>query len=119
MLERYDGKLIRITTEDGDVFTDEAESLPSGYGLVEFDRAEESIRIDDVQIFHSEIRKIEVLSGSPAPAPAQDRYDDLMGRLLEGPYQIADILIMCSAKTSGSGLRSQLSQESKVTSISS
>ena len=92
MLERYDGKLIRITTEDGDVFTGEAESLPSGYGLVEFDRAEESIRIDDVQIFHSEIRKIEVLTESPAPAPARDRYDDLMGRLLEGPYQIADIL---------------------------
>ena len=72
MLERYDGKLIRITTEDGDVFTGEAEFLPSGYGLVEFDRAEESIRIDGVQIFHSEIRKIKVLSGSPAPAPARD-----------------------------------------------
>ena len=92
MLERYDGKLIRITTEDGDVFTGEAESLPSGYGLVEFDRAEESVCIDDVQIFHSEIRKIEVLTDSPAPVPVRDRYDDLMGRLLEGPYQIADVL---------------------------
>ena len=76
MLERYDGKLIRITTEDGDVFTGEAESLPSGYGLVEFDRAEESVCIDDVQIFHSEIRKIEVLTESPAPVPARDRARD-------------------------------------------
>ena len=92
MLERYDGKLIRITTEDGDVFTGEAESLPSGYGLVEFDRAEESLRIDDVLIFHSDIRKIEVLTDSPAPVPVRDRYDDLMGRLLEGAYQIADVL---------------------------
>ena len=92
MLHRYEGKTVRITTEDGCVFTGEAEACPSGYGLCEFDRAEESIRIDDVQIFQSDIRKIEVLKESADPEPARDRYDDLMGRLLEGPYRIVDVL---------------------------
>ncbi len=92
MMSRYDGKQIRVTTEDGDVFTGEAEFLPSGYGLVEFDRAEESLRIDDVLIFHSDIRKIEVLTDSLAPVPVRDRYGELMGRLQEGADQIVDVL---------------------------
>lgn len=91
MLERYDGKRIRITTEDGDVFTGSAESFPSGYGLHEFDRAEESIRIRGVFVFRSDIRKIEVLPDS-GKAPAARQYDDLIGELLEKTYRVADIL---------------------------
>ena len=48
LLFRYDGKRVRITVEDGSVFTGTAEVLPSGYGLHEFDRAEESIRLGDI-----------------------------------------------------------------------
>lgn len=91
MLDRYDGKEIRVMTEDGDVFMGIAESFPSGYGLHEFDRAEESIRIDDVFIFRSDIRKIEVLS-EKSEAPAAREYDGLIGQLLERPYRVADIL---------------------------
>ena len=91
MLSRYEGKRIRITTEDGSVFAGEAEVLPSGYGLHEFDRAEESILIEQTHIFHSDIRKIELLSeGNPPIAPRQ--FDNLMGDLLEGPYWIVDVL---------------------------
>ena len=92
MLGRYQDREIRITTADGLVFTGTAEVLPSGYGLCELDREEESIRLDDVILFKSDIRKIEDLSG-PESAPADPRrFDDLMGDLLEGPYWIVDIL---------------------------
>ena len=92
MLSRYNNKQIRITTEDGSVFTGTAETLPSGYGLHEFDRAEESIQIDDVIIFKSEIKAVEVLSDSGPGVVMPGRFDDLMGDLLEGPYRIVDIL---------------------------
>ena len=48
MLLRYDGKKVRLTDEDGSVFTGTAEVFPSGYGLHEFDRAEETIRLGDI-----------------------------------------------------------------------
>ena len=91
MLSRYEGKRLRITTEDGSVFAGDAAVFPSGYGLHEFDRAEESILIEQTHIFHSDIRKIELLSEDKSPiAPRQ--FDDLMGDLLEGPYRIVDVL---------------------------
>ena len=62
MLSRYQGKEVRITTEDGFVFSGFAEVFPSGFGLHEFDREEEGIQFDDVIIFKSEIRTIEELS---------------------------------------------------------
>ena len=91
-LTRFDGKRITVTTEDGSVFTGIAEVLPSGYGLHEFDRSEESIRIDDTYIFHSQIRKIETLSETERAVIMARQFDDLMGDLLEGPYWIADVL---------------------------
>ncbi len=65
MLSRCDDKMIRLTTEDGAVFTGRAEAFPSGCGLHVFDRAEESIRIGGVHIFASQIKKIEFLFVSP------------------------------------------------------
>ena len=62
MLLRYQDKEVQITTVDGAVFTGIAEVLPSGYGLHEFDREEESIQLDDVILFKSDIRTIEELS---------------------------------------------------------
>ena len=92
MLFRYDNKRVRITTEQGDVFTGIADVCSSGYGLHEFDRMEESLRIDDRQIFRSDIRKIEVLPERWDPLPASDQLDARMGDLLEGPCLIVDIL---------------------------
>ena len=43
VLSRFDHKRVEITAEDGSVCTGTAEVYPSGYGLHEFDRAEESI----------------------------------------------------------------------------
>ena len=92
MLYRYQNKQVRITTEDGSVFTGIAEVFPSGYGLHEFDREEESIQVDDVILFKSDIQSIEELSETPAEDEDPRRFDDMMGALLEGPYWIVDIL---------------------------
>lgn len=92
MLSRYEHKRIRITTEDGSVLSGIAEVFPSGYGLHEFGRAEESVRIRNVFVFKSDIRRIEDLS-DPAVQDITPRvFDDLMGELLEGPFWIVDIL---------------------------
>ena len=92
MLYRYQNKQVRITTEDGAVFTGIAEVLPSGYGLHEFDREEEGVQLDDTVIFKSDIRTIEELSRTVPEAADPRRFDDMMGELLEGPYWIVDIL---------------------------
>jgi len=92
MLYRYQNKQVRITTEDGAVFTGIAEFLPSGYGLHEFDREEESIQLDDVILFKSDIQRIEEQSEAPTEDADPRRFDEMMGALLEGPYWIVDIL---------------------------
>ena len=92
MLSRYQGKEVRITTEDGFVFSGFAEVFPSGFGLHEFDREEEGIQFDDVIIFKSEIRTIEEVSKLLPEATDARRFDTMMGELLEGPYRVVDIL---------------------------
>ena len=92
MLNRYQNKMIKVTTEDGTEFTGIADVFPSGYGLHEFDRAEEGIQLDDVIVFKSDIRKIEELSDGASDQADARRYDEMMGELLEGPYRIVDIL---------------------------
>ena len=92
MLSRFEGREIRVTAEDGTVFTGTAEVFPSGYGLHEFGREEECLRLGDVILFRSDIRRIEDLT-KPAPGSGDPRrFDELMGALLEGPYWIVDIL---------------------------
>ena len=92
MLNRYQNKKIKVTTEDGAEFTGIADVFPSGYGLHEFDRAEEGIQLDDVIVFKSDIRRIEKLSDAAADEADARRFDEMMGELLEGPYRIVDIL---------------------------
>ncbi len=92
MLSRYDKKLLRVTTESGSVLTGTGQVFPSGYGLVEFDRAEEGIQIGGATVFQSDIRIIEILPETESPDFSPRQFDDLMGDLLEGPYWIADIL---------------------------
>ncbi len=92
MLNRYQNKKIKVTTQDGAEFTGTADVFPSGYGLHEFDRAEEGIQLDDVIVFKSDIRRIEELSDAASDEPDARRFDEMMGELLEGPYWIVDIL---------------------------
>ena len=92
MLFRYQDKEVRVTTEDGEVFTGIAKAFPSGYGLHEFDREEEGIQLGDMILFKSDIRSIEALPEAASEAADPRRFDDMMGALLEGPYRIVDIL---------------------------
>lgn len=91
MLSQFDGKRVTLTTEDGEVFSGTAEVLPSGYGLHEFGRAEESIQIGETVIFQSEIRQIALAEEAGTGDADPRRFDNLMGELLEGPYRIADV----------------------------
>ena len=92
MLNRYQNKKIKVTTQDGAEFTGTADVFPSGYGLHEFDRAEEGIQLDDVIVFKSDIRRIEELPDTASDESDARRFDEMMGELLEGPYRIVDIL---------------------------
>ena len=60
-LFKYEDKCVRVTDRDGYVFTGVAESFPPGYGLHEFNREEESLKIGDYQIFESDIAAVEIL----------------------------------------------------------
>ena len=92
MLYRYQDKEVRITMEDGSVFTGIAEVFPSGYGLHEFGREEEGIQLDDVVLFKSDIQSIENVAKIAPETADPRRFDNMMGELLEGPYWIVDIL---------------------------
>ena len=92
MLNRYQNKKIKVTTQDGAEFTGIADVFSSGYGLHEYDRAEEGIQLDDVIVFKSDIRRIEELSDAASGKADARRLDEMMGELLEGPYWIVDIL---------------------------
>lgn len=91
-LSKYENRKVKITTEDGSVFTGRAGVFPSGYGLHEFGREEESVLIGDTQIFRSEIRKIETFPDDEGRNSGSGDLSALMGDLLEGPYFVADIL---------------------------
>lgn len=92
MLSRFDGKVVRVTDVDGEVFTGEAESFSSGYGLHEFGVEEESLLVDDTQIFLSQIDSIEEVTGDPGRELTGRAFDELVGELLDKPYRVGDIL---------------------------
>ena len=60
-LFEYEEKLVRVTDKQGNSFTGIAETFPPDYGLHEFNREEESIKIQDYMIFKSDIEKVEFL----------------------------------------------------------
>ena len=92
MLSRYEGRQIRVTTEDGEVFTGTAEAFPSGYGLHVFGVEEESVLLGDTHIFLSQIRRIDELPEKPQEPQLKNRCEAVVEALLDGPYLIADIL---------------------------
>lgn len=62
-LSQYQDKIVRVVDQDGRSFTGIASAYPSKYGLHEFDREEESVKLNDYQLFESDIATIEELSG--------------------------------------------------------
>lgn len=92
MLSRYNGKTIRLTTVDGDVFTGKAQTFPAGYTLDTFGVEEESVCIGGTHIFLSQIARIEPPAGSAVTEDDRKRYAELTEELLELPYRIADTL---------------------------
>lgn len=60
-LSQYEGKIVRAVDTNGRAFTGVAVSFPSGYGLHEFGREEESVEINGYQLFESDIAEIKAL----------------------------------------------------------
>lgn len=58
-----DNKIIRLTDSGGKIFTGKADTFSADYGLHEFGREEEGIRLNGYTIFESEIVRIEELTG--------------------------------------------------------
>lgn len=60
-LYQFEGKLVHVTDKWGNQFTGIATSSPAEYGLIEFDREETSIKVNDCQIFEPDIAEIREL----------------------------------------------------------
>ena len=60
-LYRYEHKIVRVIDMDDRAFTGVAISFPADYGFHEFNRDEESIKIEDYQLFESDIAEINEL----------------------------------------------------------
>ena len=58
---KYEDRRVRVTDNQGNTFTGVAESFPSGYGLHEFGREEESVKVGEYQLFEGDIARIELL----------------------------------------------------------
>lgn len=62
-LYQYEGRIVRVIDVDGRAFTGIPVAFPAEYGFHEFNRDEESIKLNDYQLFESDIAEIRVLSG--------------------------------------------------------
>ena len=60
-LSKYDNRLIRVIGRWGEVFVGFSKSHSVDFGISEFGRDEESIKIGDYLVFEDDIAKIEVL----------------------------------------------------------
>ncbi len=61
LFDLYEGKMIRLTDMDGNTLTGVADTFPSGYGLHEYGKEEEGIRLGEYVIFKSQILKVETI----------------------------------------------------------
>ena len=57
----YEGKLIRLTDDQGNTFTGVADTFPAEYGMHELGREEEGIQLGEYVIYRSQIAKVEIL----------------------------------------------------------
>jgi predicted GNAT family N-acyltransferase len=60
-LSQYEGKIVRVIDVGGRAFTGVPVAFPADYGFHEFNRDEESIKIEDYQLFESDIVEIKEL----------------------------------------------------------
>lgn len=60
-LSQYEDKIVRVVDVDGRTFTGVPVAFPADYGFHEFNRDEESIKIEDYQLFESDIAEIREL----------------------------------------------------------
>lgn len=60
-LYQYEGKIVRVIDVDGRAFTGCPVAFPAEYGFHEFNRDEESIKLNDYQLFESDIAEIRAL----------------------------------------------------------
>lgn len=61
LFSMYEGKLIRLTDDSGNIITGIADTFPAEYGLHEFGREEEGIQLGEYTIYRSQIAKVEIL----------------------------------------------------------
>ena len=65
-LKKYDGKTVRLTTRDGEIFDGECGFSSAEYCLHEYGREEDALEIDSFLFFKSQIQKIEeITDGEP------------------------------------------------------
>ena len=60
-LSVYQGKIVRIRDDAGHIFTGVADAFPLEYGMHEYNREEEAVRIGDYMFFKGDIEHIEEL----------------------------------------------------------
>ena len=60
-LSQYQDKIVRVVDQDGRSFTGIASAYPAEYGLHEFDREEESVKLNDYQLFESKTQRLSAL----------------------------------------------------------
>ena len=61
LFSMYEGKLIRLTDDQGNTFTGVADTFPAEYGMHEYGREEEGIHLGEYIIYKSQIGKVEYL----------------------------------------------------------
>ena len=61
LFSMYDGKLIRLTDDQGNTFTGEADAFSAEYGMHAYGQEEEGIRIGEFVVYRSQIARIEIL----------------------------------------------------------
>ena len=57
----YEGKLIRLTDDQGNTFTGVADTFPAEYGMHEYGCEEEGLHIGEYIIYKSQIAKVDIL----------------------------------------------------------
>ena len=60
-LSQYEGKIVRVIDVDGRAFTGIPVAFPAEYGFHEFNREEESVKLNNYQLFESDIDQIREL----------------------------------------------------------
>ena len=73
----YEQKLIRLTDNQGNTFTDVADTFPAEYGLHEYGREEEGIQLGEYVIYRSQIAKVEFIP----------TYDEAVAAIPSGRYR--------------------------------